>query len=66
VTVLSAARATQRPLACLTMILNINPRHTTKKTTSNPALMRIWARKAASMPLAISPAAAQAGNPTPP
>ena len=36
------------------------------KTTSSPAPMRTWVRKAASTPLATNQAAAQAASPTPP
>ena len=45
VTALSAAHATQRPMACPGTTLSTNPLLTTKKTISNPAPMRIWAPK---------------------
>ena len=58
----SAVRARQQRKAT-TMTRN---RPSILKMTSSPALTRIWARKAASTPLATSRAAALAVNPTRP
>jgi hypothetical protein len=60
----SAVRARQQPKACrMTMTRN---RPSILKMISSPARTRIWARKAASTPLATSRAAAQAVNLTRP
>ena len=45
VTALSAARATQLPMACPTTTLSTNPPLINKKTISNPVPMRMWAPK---------------------
>ena len=63
VTAQSAAPALPRKARRTTMTRN---RPSILKMTSSLVPMRIWAPKAASMPLATNPAAAQAVNPIPP